>query len=65
MVATVGLASYDDTFIALEDGTASLPQRIRIRNRADVVCTAGETPVKTWNITYVTDGGTIGGLTTR
>ena len=59
-VVATGLASYDDTF-TLEDGTA-IPQRIRIRNRADVVCTAGETPVKTWNITYVTDGGTIGGL---
>ena len=58
-VVATGLASYDDTF-TLEDGTA-IPQRIRIRNRADVVCTAGETPVKTWNITYVTDGGTING----
>ena len=59
-VEAVGLASYDNTFV-LSDGTPVYP-RIRIRNRADVVCTAGETPVKTWNITYVTDGGTIGGL---
>ena len=59
-VEAVGLASYDNTFVLL-DGTPVYP-RIRIRDRADVVCTAGETPVKTWNITYVTDGGTIGGL---
>ena len=59
-VEAVGLASYDNTFV-LSDGTQVYP-RIRIRDRADVVCTAGETPVKTWNITYVTDGGTIGGL---
>ena len=59
-VEAVGLASYDNTFV-LSDGTPVYP-RIRIRNRADVVCTAGETPIKTWNITYVTDGGTIGGL---
>ena len=59
-VEAVGLASYDNTFV-LSDGTPVYP-RIRIRDRADVVCTAGETPVKTWNITYVTDGGTIGGL---
>lgn len=60
LVEAVGLASYDNTFVLL-DGTPVYP-RIRIRDRADVVCTAGETPVKTWNITYVTDGGTIGGL---
>ena len=59
-VEAVGLASYDNTFVLL-DGTPVYP-RIRIRDRADVVCTAGETPVKTWSITYVTDGGTIGGL---
>lgn len=58
-VEAVGLASYDNTFV-LSDGTSVYP-RIRIRDRADVVCTAGETPV-VWNITYVTDGGTIGGL---
>ena len=58
-VEAVGLASYDNTFV-LSDGTQVYP-RIRIRDRADVVCTAGETPVKTWNITYVTDGGTING----
>ena len=46
--------------IVLSDGTPVYP-RIRIRNRADVVCTAGETPVETWSITYVTDGGTING----
>ena len=59
LVEAVGLASYDNTFV-LSDGTPVYP-RIRIRNRADVVCTAGETPVETWNITYVTDGGTING----
>lgn len=59
-VEAVGLASYDNTFVLL-DGTPVYP-RIRIRDRADVVCTAGETPARTWNITYVTDGGTIGGL---
>jgi uncharacterized repeat protein (TIGR02543 family) len=57
LVEAVGLASYDNTFV-LSDGTPVYP-RIRIRNRADVVCTAGETPVETWSITYVTDGGTI------
>ena len=56
-VEAVGLASYDNTFYL--DGKQIAP-RIRIRDRADVVCTAGETPV-VWNITYVTDGGTIGG----
>ena len=60
LVEAVGLASYDNTFV-LSDGTPVYP-RIRIRDRADVVCTAGETPVETWSITYVTDGGTIGGL---
>ena len=59
-VEAVGLASYDNTFV-LSDGTPVYP-RIRIRDRDDVVCTAGETPARTWNITYVTDGGTIGGL---
>ena len=58
-VESVGLASYDNTFV-LSDGTPVYP-RIRIRDRADVVCTAGETPVETWSITYVTDGGTING----
>ena len=57
-VEAVGLASYDNTFYL--DGKQIAP-RIRIRDRADVVCTAGETPAKTWNITYVTDGGTING----
>ena len=57
-VEAVGLASYDNTFYL--DGKQIAP-RIRIRDRADVVCTAGETPIKTWNITYVTDGGTING----
>lgn len=59
LVEAVGLASYDNTFVLL-DGTPVYP-RIRIRSRADVVCTAGETPVETWSITYVTDGGTING----
>ena len=59
LVEAVGLASYDNTFVLL-DGTPVYP-RIRIRNRADVVCTAGETPVETWSITYVTDGGKING----
>ena len=59
LVEAVGLASYDNTFV-LSDGTPVYP-RIRIRSRADVVCTAGETPVETWSITYVTDGGTING----
>ena len=59
LVEAVGLASYDNTFV-LSDGTPVYP-RIRIRNRADVVCTAGETPVETWSITYVTDGGKING----
>ena len=48
-IAAAGLASYDNTFV-LADGTAIAP-RIRISNRADVVCTActcgesgGDTP---------------------
>ena len=48
-IAANGLASYDNTFV-LADGTAIAP-RIRISNRADVVCTActcgesgGDTP---------------------
>ena len=57
-VEAVGLASYDNTFV-LSDNTPVYP-RIRIRNRADVVCTAGDTPVVS-TITYVTDGGTING----
>ena len=40
-VVATGLASYDNTFV-LEDGTP-VAQRIRIRNRADVVCTADTT----------------------
>ena len=59
LVEAVGLASYDNTFV-LSDGTPVYP-RIRIRNRADVICTAGETPVETWSITYVADGGVING----
>ena len=59
LVEAVGLASYDNTFV-LSGGTPVYP-RIRIRDRADVVCTAGETPVETWSITYVTDSGTING----
>ena len=59
-VKATGLASYDDTFV-LADGTP-IAQRIRIRDRADVVCPAGETPVKTWNIFYFTDGGVINGV---
>ena len=59
LVEAVGLASYDNTFV-LSDGTPVYP-RIRIRSRADVVCTAGETPVETWSITYVADGGVING----
>ena len=38
-VKATGLASYDNTFV-LADGTP-VYQRIRIRDRADVVCTAG------------------------
>ena len=41
-VVATGLASYDNTFV-LKDGTP-VYQRIRIRNRADVVCTADTTP---------------------
>ena len=42
-VKASGLASYDNTFV-LEDGTP-VYQRIRIRNRADIVCTENTTPV--------------------
>ena len=54
-VEAVGLASYDNTFV-LSDGTPVYP-RIRIRDRADVVCTAGETPARTWNITAASTFG--------
>ena len=37
-ITATGLASYDNTFV-LEDGTPMYP-RIRIRNRADIICTA-------------------------
>ena len=37
-IEATGLASYDNTFV-LEDGTPMAP-RIRIRDRADIVCTA-------------------------
>ena len=37
-ITVTGIASYDDTFV-LSDGTAMAP-RIRIRDRADVVCGA-------------------------
>ena len=42
-VKATGLASYDNTFV-LEDGTP-VYQRIRIRDRADIVCTENTTPV--------------------
>ncbi len=42
-VKATGLASYDNTFV-LGDGTP-VYQRIRIRDRADVVCTASGEPV--------------------
>ena len=63
-VVATGLASYDNTFV-LEDGTP-VYQRIRIRDRADVVCTDQVGPVDpvetVWDIIYVTDGGTIRGV---
>ena len=64
LVEAVGLASYDNTFV-LSDGTPVYP-RIRIRDRADVVCTEQTGPVDpgetVWNIKYVTDGGVINGV---
>ncbi len=40
-IEAIGLASYDDTFV-LSDGTAVAP-RIRIRDRADIICTKSGT----------------------
>ena len=57
MTNTVTVPRGKEFSLRLSDGTQVYP-RIRIRDRADVVCTAGETPVETWSITYVTDGGT-------
>lgn len=56
-VVATGLASYDNTF-ALEDGTYFAP-RIRIRNRADVVCSEETNVRQAYTVTFVTNGGTI------
>ena len=57
-IEATGLASYDNTF-TLEDGTAIAP-RIRIRDRADIVCTAHTHAFGDWEettpATCTTDG---------
>ena len=48
-ISATGLASYDNTFV-LSDGTAMAP-RIRIRDRADIVCTAHTHEYGEWTVT--------------
>ncbi len=48
-IEATGLASYDNTFV-LSDGTAMAP-RIRISNRADVICTDHTHAFGTWTVT--------------
>ena len=48
-IEATGLASYDNTFV-LSDGTAMAP-RIRISNRADVVCTDHTHAFGAWTVT--------------
>ncbi|MFQ9290172.1 MAG: hypothetical protein ACLR39_05390, partial [Oscillospiraceae bacterium] len=48
-ISATGLASYDNTFV-LADGTAMAP-RIRISNRADIICTAHTHQFGEWEVT--------------
>ena len=48
-IEATGLASYDNTFV-LSDGTAMAP-RIRISNRADVICTNHTHAFGAWTVT--------------
>ena len=48
-IEATGLVSYDNTFV-LEDGTAMAP-RIRIRDRADIICTAHTHAFGDWTVT--------------
>ena len=48
-IEATGLASYDNTFV-LSDGTAMAP-RIRISNRADVICTDHTHVFGAWTVT--------------
>ena len=48
-ISATGLASYDNTFV-LADGTAMAP-RIRISNRADIICTAHTHQFGEWVVT--------------
>ena len=48
-IAATGLASYDNTFV-LSDGTPMAP-RIRIRDRADIVCTDHTHTFGEWTVT--------------
>lgn len=50
-IAATGLASYDDTF----DGPAP---RIRVRDRADIICTAAQEHVHVWGEWTVTKAAT-------
>ena len=51
-IEATGLASYDNTFV-LSDGTAMAP-RIRISNRADVICTDHTHAFGAWTVTTPT-----------
>ena len=48
-ISATGLASYDNTFV-LADGTSMAP-RIRISNRADIICTAHTHQFGEWVVT--------------
>ena len=48
-IEATGLASYDNTFV-LSDGTAMAP-RIRVSNRADVICTDHTHAFGAWTVT--------------
>ena len=53
-IEATGLASYDNTFV-LSDGTAMAP-RIRISNRADVICTDHTHAFGAWTVTTPASG---------
>ena len=56
-IEATGLASYDNTFV-LSDGTAMAP-RIRISNRADVICTDHTHAFGAWTVTTPATGDTM------
>jgi len=52
LVTAVGLSSYDDTFVGL-------PARIRVRDRADIVCSINRAPSAPVNTTTPGGGSTV------